>query len=93
MGGRARAARASPPALEHDSPLVTSTPHDALVRAIFGQPHYAEAEELRASEALGTLARLARHAFEVGEAPHTVIRSAFADALVPENRSTVQFDQ
>jgi hypothetical protein len=49
----------------------------------------------RASDAIVRLTllalrrRLARYAFEVGEAPRAVIRTAFADALVPENRSEV----
>jgi hypothetical protein len=36
---------------------VTSTPHDALVRAIFGQPHYA-AQELLAVLPPRVVARL-----------------------------------
>ena len=45
--------------------------------------------ELR-GPAVGTaLERLARYALEVGEEPFAVVRAAFANALVPKNRSEV----
>lgn len=46
-------------------------------------------EELRGPAVLPALARLARYAFEIGDAPYAVVRSAFADALAPESGSEI----
>jgi hypothetical protein len=50
---------------------------------------HALASELRGPAIVPALGRLARYVFEVVEAPHEVVRSAFAAALPPKIRSSV----
>lgn len=76
----------SPAPSELDSTGVTPTPHDALVRAIFGQPHYT-ADELRAvlpSEVLAEL-RLETLAPLEGSFIDEGLRASSADLLFTVN--------